>query len=66
MGLKFIHSNSKKNRSVRFIFLKVEQCQPHEYWGPGRHCFKVVNQVKAKPRLAGNQIPFRGTKLGFV
>ena len=27
----------------------------------GRHCFQVVNQ----PRLAGNEIPFGGTRLGY-
>ena len=26
----------------------------------------VVNYVKNKPRLAGNQIPFGGARLGFV
>ena len=27
---------------------------------------QAVNEVKSKPRLAGNQIPFGGTRLGFV
>ena len=51
---------------LRFIFLKVDQRQPHENFQTGRHCFQVVNQVKTKPRLAGNQIPFKETRLGFV
>ena len=28
--------------------------------------FHVVNWVKTKPMLAGNQIPFQGLRLGFV
>ena len=27
---------------------------------------QVVNEVKTKPRLAGNQIPFGGTRFGFT
>ena len=26
----------------------------------------LVNWVKTKPRLTGNQIPFRGTRFGFT
>ena len=48
------------------IFLKVDQCQPHENFQMARHYFQVVNQVKTKPTLAGNQIPFGGTRLSFV
>ena len=47
------------------IVLKVDQCQPHENFWKGRHCFQVVNYVKTKPRLAGDQTPFGGTILGF-
>ena len=48
------------------MFLKMDQCQPYENFQTGRHCFQVVNYVKTKPRLAGKQIPFVGTRLGFV
>ena len=39
---------------------------PHENFQQGHHCFQVVNQAKTKPRLAGNQIPFGGTRLDLV
>ena len=52
------------------IFEKVKQAgalksQPHENCQTGRNCFQVVNQVKTNPKLAGYQIPFRGTRLSF-
>ena len=44
----------------------MDQCQHHEnFWTP-RHSSQVVNWIKTKPRLAGNQIPFGGTRFGFV
>ena len=54
------------NATQQPIFLKVDQCQPHENFQTDRHCFQVVNLVKTKPSLAGNQIPFGGKRLGFV
>ena len=44
----------------------MDQCQPHENVWTARQSSQVVNWVKTKPRLAGNQIPFRGTRFGFV
>ena len=42
------------------IFLKVDQCQPLEnFWT----YFQIVNYLKTKPRLDGNQIPFGGKRL---
>jgi hypothetical protein len=29
--------------------LKVDQCQPHENFQQGHHCFQVVNYVRNKP-----------------
>ena len=48
------------------IFLKVDQCQPHENFWTARQSSQVVHWVKTKPKLAGNQIPFGGTRFGFV
>ena len=48
------------------IFLKLDQCQLHEIFWTARQSSQVVNWVKTKPRLAGNQIPFRGTRFGFT
>ena len=36
--------------------MKVDQCQPHEKFWTARQSSQVVNWVKTKPRLAGNQI----------
>ena len=57
------HLLKLKRKKVEFsmIFLKVDQCQPHVHQSS-----QVVNCVKTKPRLAGNQIPFGGTRFGFV
>ena len=44
----------------------MDQLQPHENFWTGRHCLQVVNQVKTRSRLTGNQIPFGGTRLGFM
>ena len=41
----------------------MDQCQPHEHFWTARQSFQVVNWVKNKPRLAGNQIPVEGTDL---
>ena len=46
--------------------MKVDQCQPHENFWTARKSSQVVNWVKTKPRLAGNQIPFGGTIFGFT
>ena len=46
--------------------MKVDQCQPHENFWIARQSSQVVNWVKTKPRLAGNQIPFGGFRFGFV
>ena len=46
--------------------MKVDQCQPHENFWTARKSSQVVNWVKTKPRLAGNQIPFGGTRFGFT
>ena len=48
------------------MFLKVDQCQPHEKILTARQSSQVVNWVKTKPRLAGNGIPFEGTRIAFV
>ena len=48
------------------IFLKVDQCQPHEKFWTACQSSQVVNWVKTRPRLAGNQIPFGGTRFGFT
>ena len=48
------------------IFLKLDQCQPHENSWTACQSSQVVNWVKTKPGLAGNQIPFRGTRFGFT
>ena len=46
--------------------LKVDQCQPHEKFWTARQSSQVVNRVKTKPTLVENQIPFEGTRFGFV
>ena len=46
--------------------MKVDQCQPHENFWTARQSSQVVNWVKTKPGLAGNQIPFGGTRFGFT
>ena len=42
---------------------EVDQCQPHENFLTACQSSGVVNWVKTKPRVAGNQIPFGGTDL---
>ena len=37
--------------------------QPHKMFWTACQSSQVVNWVKTKPRLAGNQIPFGGTDL---
>ena len=44
----------------------MDKCQPHENLWPARKSSQVVNWVKTKPWLAGNQIPFGGTRFGFT
>ena len=46
--------------------MKVDQCQPHENSWTARQSSQVVNWVKTKPGLAGNQIPFGGARFGFT
>ena len=46
--------------------MKVDQCQPHENSWTACQSSQVVNWVKTKPGLAGNQIPFGGTRFGFT
>ena len=46
--------------------MKVDQCQPHENSRTACQSSQVVNWVKTKPGLAGNQIPFGGTRFGFT
>ena len=46
--------------------MKVDQCQPHENSWTDCQSSQVVNWVKTKPELAGNQIPFGGTRFGFT
>ena len=49
------------------IFLKVDQCQPHENFWTTRKSSQVVNWVKTKPSLAvraGIKISFQGTRFG--
>ena len=46
--------------------LKVDQCQPHENSWTACQSSQVVDWVKTKPGLAGNQIPFGGTRFGFT
>ena len=48
------------------IFLKVDKCKPHEKFWTARQSSHVVIWVKTKNRFAGNQIPFGGTRFGFV
>ena len=48
------------------IYLKVDQCQPDENSWTACQSSQVVNWVKTKPELAGNQIPFGGTRFGFT
>ena len=44
----------------------MDQCQLHENFWTARKSSQAVNWVKTKPRLAGNQIPFGGTRFGFT
>ena len=46
--------------------LITDQCQPHEKFWTARQSSQVVNWVKTMPGLAGNQIPFGGTRFGFT
>ena len=46
--------------------MRVDQCQPHENFWTARQSSQVLNWVKTKPGLVGNQIPFRGTRFGFT
>ena len=46
--------------------MKVDQCQPHENSWTACQSSQVVNWVKTKPELAGNQIFFGGTRFGFT
>ena len=46
--------------------MKVDQCQPHENSWIACQSSQVVKWVKTKPGLAGNQIPFGGTRFGFT
>ena len=46
--------------------MKVDQCQRHENSWTACQSSQVVNWVKTKPGLAGNQIPFGGTRFGFA
>ena len=46
--------------------MKVDQCQPHENFWTACQSSQVVYWVKTKPWLAGNQIPFGGTRFGFT
>ena len=44
----------------------MDQWQPHENSWTACQSSQVVNWVKTKPGLAGNQIPFGGTRFGFT
>ena len=44
----------------------MDQWQPHENSWTACKSSQVVNWVKTKPELAGNQIPFGGTRFGFT
>ena len=46
--------------------MKEDQWQPHENSWTACQSSKVVNWVKTKPGLAGNEIPFEGTRFGFT
>ena len=46
--------------------MKVDQCQPHENSWTACQSSQVVNWGKTEPGLAGNQIPFGGTRFGFT
>ena len=46
--------------------MKVDQCQPHENSWTACQSPQVVNWVKTKSGLAGNQIPFGGTRFGVT
>ena len=63
---KIVLDQPKDQAYLQPIFLKLDQCQPHENFWTARQSSQVVNWVKNKPWLAGNQIPFRGTRFGFV
>ena len=45
---------------------EADQCQPHENFWTAPQSSQVVNWVKPKPRLAGNEIHFGETRFGFV
>ena len=44
----------------------MDQCQPHENSWTACQSSQVLNLVKTKPELAGNQILFGGTRFGFT
>ena len=44
----------------------MDQCQPHEKFQTVCQSSQADNWVKTRPRLAGNQIPFEGTRFGFT
>ena len=44
----------------------MDQCQHHENSWTACQSSQVVNWVKTKPGLAGNQILFGGTRFGFT
>ena len=44
----------------------MDQWQPHGNSWTACQTSQVVNWVKTKPWLAGNQIPFGGTRFGFT
>ena len=46
--------------------MKVDQCQPREIFWTAFQSSRVVNWVKPKPRLAGNQLPFGGPRFASV
>ena len=46
--------------------MKVDQYQPHEIFWTAWQSSQIVSWVNTKPRLAGNQIPFGGTRFGFT
>ena len=46
--------------------MKVDQYQPYEIFWTARQSSQVINWVKTKPRLAGNQISFRGTRFDLI
>ena len=67
--LKLIDFFFQMNRKIVFVELTAnnfESGQPHKKFKQARQLSQVVNWVKNKPRFSGNQIPFRGTRFGFV